>query len=88
MWGDRMGFTGAQRRAILAREPACRTCGAPSTEADHIRNKASMPPGVDPNTLDNGQALCSSCHREKTARETAEGQRRARDKALHPGARR
>lgn len=51
------------RNAVLAREPHCRRCGQPATEADHI-----IPIGAggtnDPDT--NGQGLCSMCHEIKT----------------------
>lgn len=43
-----------------------------ATEVDHITAKAKG--GLD--ELDNLQAICTACHREKTAHETAEAQGR------------
>lgn len=52
------------REQVLAEEPFCRLCGAPSEEVDHIRPKANG--GSD--ARENLQGLCRSCHRRKTAR--------------------
>jgi 5-methylcytosine-specific restriction endonuclease McrA len=47
------------RLRVIARERgACRKCGAPGTELDHISGNSS-----DPSNL---QWLCSACHAEKT----------------------
>lgn len=58
--------TRAFRRAVLAREPNCRHCGNPATQADHIV------PVADGGTNDpatNGQGLCDECHATKTKHE-------------------
>jgi 5-methylcytosine-specific restriction protein A len=62
----------AWRRAVLARDQhTCRMCGEPATEADHIINRAVAPDlTLD---VDNGQALCTSCHKIKTRRESVAG---------------
>lgn len=70
-------LTGRQRaelrRKSLAREPTCRHCGAPGTEADHIRPIALGGARFD---LGNIQTLCGACHATKTAREAAARNRR------------
>lgn len=58
--------TRAFHRAVLAREPNCRQCGAPATQADHII-PVSQGGTNDPRT--NGQGLCDQCHAHKTKRE-------------------
>jgi len=55
----------------------CQHCGAPATEADHIINRA-VAPHLDLD-VDNGQALCSRCHKIKTRAE-ANAARAARSK--------
>ena len=71
-----VGFTWAQRAAILKRDRYC-PCGRPATEADHRRSVADCQrAGIDPNTLDNGQGLCPDCHALKTAAEKRQGQQR------------
>ena len=66
------------RRAVLNRDDhTCQRCGAPATEADHI-----VPRSVAPHLeldVDNGQALCSPCHKIKTRAE-ANAARAARSK--------
>jgi 5-methylcytosine-specific restriction enzyme A len=59
------------RREQLQREPNCRVCGAPATEADHVINRAA---GGGPLI----QSLCKRCHAEKTAREGAAARKAAR----------
>lgn len=56
----------AFRDAVLAREPRCRVCGAPATEADHII-PVSRGGNNDPDT--NGQGLCAKHHDQKTRAE-------------------
>lgn len=60
-------LTGAQRnrfrREVLRREPNCRACGQPATEADHI---IPISQGGAPTDTANGQALCTECHAAKT----------------------
>ncbi len=51
------------RKQVLAEEPACRQCGEPSTDVDHITPR--RPGGSDERT--NLQALCHACHSRKTA---------------------
>lgn len=60
----------AWRKAVLQRDDyTCRKCGRPATEADHIINRAAAPAlELD---IDNGQALCKTCHQSKTATEAA-----------------
>lgn len=58
------------RRAVLDREPFCRSCAAlgyetPATTVDHIIPRARG--GTDSD--DNLQPLCNDCHDGKTARE-------------------
>ena len=53
------------RRLVLAEEPNCRSCGAPSQELDHIRPISS---GGE-TERDNLQALCRPCHLSKSGRE-------------------
>ena len=54
------------RRQVLDREPHCRACGAPATEADHI---VPVSQGGNNNPVTNGQGLCSPCHHTKTRAE-------------------
>ena len=53
------------RAAVLRAEPACRACGAPASHVDHIVAKRRG--GTD--EWSNLQALCATCHRQKTVRE-------------------
>lgn len=76
------------RRAILRRDPVCVACGvAASTVADHVRSHAEcLRAGIEPDTLDNGQGMCATCHDLKTRREQRIGLnawRRPTEK--HPG---
>ena len=96
-WGTRNRFTPADRRAVLDRdEHVCQLqlagCEWVATVVDH-RIPLSRWPG-DPRDLDNGAAVCASCHDQKTRAETAAGQqasaaRRAARRKLpqrkHPG---
>jgi 5-methylcytosine-specific restriction enzyme A len=50
------------RRVVLAEEPWCRWCGAPSNQVDHII-------AGDDHRRANLQALCERCHAIKSARE-------------------
>jgi len=52
------------RAAHLAMEPACRDCGAPATDVDHIQRKRGG--GSDAHA--NLASRCHSCHSRKTAR--------------------
>lgn len=67
-------LTGAQRakfkRQVLRREPNCRQCGQPATEADHIIPIAEGGATTD---ISNGQALCEPCHEAKTAADKQRG---------------
>ena len=66
------------RAAALARDShLCQPCAragrvTPAAEVDHILPQAKG--GAD--TLENTQAICTDCHKEKTAREAAEAQGR------------
>lgn len=73
-------LTGADRARIrrdtLAREPQCRRCPAPATQADHIIPIAEGGSRDDPTNL---QGLCGPCHQLKTAEDRARAtERRAR----------
>ncbi|WP_194291332.1 HNH endonuclease [Cumulibacter manganitolerans] len=57
----RRRFTGATRRAIVARDRDCRGCGAPIRHLDHIRPRAAG----GPTTIANGQGLCQRCNQVK-----------------------
>lgn len=48
---------------VLREEPACRSCGDPASEVDHIDGD------VTNNRRDNLQPLCGTCHKKKTYRE-------------------
>ena len=85
--GQRRSFPPAMRTAILKRDRTCRCtgcqactssgCDQRATEADHITNHATcLRAGVDPDTMGNGQGLCSSCHAVKTQRERWQGKQR------------
>jgi len=53
------------RARVLAEEPVCRACGiARATDVDHILPRRRG--GTD--ARDNLQALCHSCHSQKTSR--------------------
>jgi hypothetical protein len=57
----RRRFSGATRRAILARDQVCRGCGAPIRHVDNIQ-----PHSVGgPTTMLNGQGLCVRCNQVK-----------------------
>jgi 5-methylcytosine-specific restriction endonuclease McrA len=51
------------RRQVLDEEPACRLCGKPSEEVDHIQPIVLGGSSARANL----QALCSACHAKKTA---------------------
>ena len=60
------------RASALRREPLCRTCKArgftePSRQIDHIAPLVERPDLAY--TMSNLQALCTSCHAAKSARE-------------------
>lgn len=60
------------RRAVLERDGhQCQLCGEPANEVDHIRNNDDHSPA-------NLWALCERHHKDKTAREAAQGHRRKR----------
>ena len=71
----------AFRRAVLAREPRCRRCGARATEADHIV-PVELGGTNDPEA--NGQGLCRPCHDAKTRAETANRNRRRGGRGTPP----
>ena len=53
------------RKQVLAEEPLCRLCGAPSTQADHIVPLCLNGPTI----RSNYQALCDPCGRKKSSQE-------------------
>ncbi|MGE0229944.1 MAG: HNH endonuclease [Dehalococcoidia bacterium] len=64
----RNGSTRASRRLrqqVLLEEPACRLCGAPASEVDHVIPLAFG--GLD--VRSNAQGLCHACHVSKSAQE-------------------
>lgn len=63
------------RKEVLRREPNCRYCGAPATDADHI---IPVSEGGALTDTANGQGLCADCHEQKTKEEQARGRERAR----------
>lgn len=71
-WRDYDAGWQALRARVLAEEPCCRLCGAPSVDVDHIDPTRAGPRRRD---RDNLQALCRSCHSKKTAREQGLGGR-------------
>jgi 5-methylcytosine-specific restriction endonuclease McrA len=67
----------AWRAAVMLRDRwICQikgpNCTRRATEADHIRNVKRGGAEFD---LNNGQAACANCHREKTLREATAGRR-------------
>jgi 5-methylcytosine-specific restriction protein A len=69
------------RAEVLYEHKVCQKCGTnPPSEVDHIREIAA---GGDPFDKSNLQALCSRCHKEKTARFLS----RRRGSALRVGVR-
>ena len=88
--GRRTGFSSAQRRKILQRDPVCVMChAAESTIADHVvcypeamRRGWSLAEYHDWRA--NGQGLCGSCHDRKTKAEQVEGLRRFGAKRWRP----
>lgn len=86
-WEPRRGFPTRIRVRIVKRDPICKICGIePSTIADHIIPVAEG----GPDTLDNGQGVCSRCHDAKTREEQARGRARMNPKRTptqHPGLR-
>lgn len=57
----RRRFTGATRRAILARDRVCRGCGAPIRHLDHVTAYAAD----GATSTQNGQGLCERCNQAK-----------------------
>ncbi len=53
---------------VLAREPLCRTCGAPADQVDHIEPFGDNP-GLRLDEADL-QSLCGRCHGIKTRAES------------------
>ena len=105
-WGTsrrpgRRGFPPAIARRVTARDPLCQLslpgCTETSTEADHIMPdylaRAAGWTDDEIDSEDNGQGVCHSCHKQKTARESAAARRtaaqrrpqRKRLKRPHPG---
>jgi len=59
------------RLLVLRGEPLCRHCGAAATDVDHIVPKRAG----GPDTMENLQPLCHSCHSIKTGKEKAHADR-------------
>lgn len=69
-WGEGSTSRWRRLRAVqLATHPDCAQCGQPANEVDHV-----IPRSLGGAMYDtaNHQSLCTSCHREKTAREMGE----------------
>lgn len=60
------------RPGVLAREPYCRLCYAPSKVADHwpLTRRELVARGEDPDDPKHGRGLCIRCHNRETARST------------------
>lgn len=58
----RRRFTGAMRRAIVARDRSCRSCDAPIRHLDHVTAYADG----GATTMLNGQGLCERCNQAKS----------------------
>ncbi len=72
------------RRIVLAEEPFCRKCGAPSTEANHITSVKLRPDLRLMRT--NVEGLCHPCHASITGRQGAAAKvPRRRQPERHPG---
>jgi 5-methylcytosine-specific restriction enzyme A len=71
------------RRRILRRDGhACRLCGAPATDVDHVIPASQGGTDADSNL----QAICQACHGKKTAQEANAGRpKRQRPAEKHPG---
>ncbi|WP_169923725.1 HNH endonuclease signature motif containing protein [Propionicimonas paludicola] len=85
--GRRNSYPKPIRAKILRRDPTCQCpgcpnctpngCTQPSTIADHrIPHAECLRQGINPDTLDNGQGLCSPCHDHKTRGEQQAGRER------------
>lgn len=77
---------------VRREEPACRSCGAPTAEVDHVVGRADALRMGWPEELiqdrRNAQGLCSECHRAKTSVERTRGIEQGskyRPKEQHPG---
>ena len=58
------------RKAVLARDPICRSCGkARSTVADHwpLSRRQLVAQGMDPDEPQHGRGLCKTCHDHSTS---------------------
>jgi 5-methylcytosine-specific restriction enzyme A len=81
---NRRGFPLSVKQAVMRGHPSCSRCPHPATEVDHIIPVAEG----GPDTLDNAQPLCRSCHWKKTREEQARGRARRnprRPTEPHPG---
>ena len=84
----RREFSRRQRRYIWSKSKGkCAECGEPvryrggSSQMDHKRPQW----GGGANTTQNGQVLCTDCHKEKTSTEAAMREKADRTKAKHEG---
>jgi 5-methylcytosine-specific restriction enzyme A len=57
------------RAGVLAREPQCAECRAPSTVADHwpLSRRELVARGFDPDDPLHGRGMCKRCHDRATA---------------------
>lgn len=62
------------RHAVLARDWACRGCGAPGQDRDYVDHIVPLADGGG-DDLGNLQRLCRACSARKTGREAARGRR-------------
>lgn len=58
------------REGVLAREPYCRLCHAPSAVADHhpLSRRELVARGMDADDPKHGRGLCVRCHNIETAK--------------------
>jgi 5-methylcytosine-specific restriction protein A len=69
------------RKMVLHEEPTCRLCPRPATTVDHITPLAED----GGNDRENLRALCTKCHRTKTAQDAKRGRERARPRRQGAG---
>ena len=61
------------RKAVLARDPVCRMCGAPGKRGDHADHIVPIRRGGARLDVANGQRLCARCHNSSKQRQEGGG---------------